>query len=45
MNVGYLLDTHIILLIAQSIAGKYTIISSDFKFPFYKEHGLKLLVN
>jgi PIN domain nuclease of toxin-antitoxin system len=33
------------LLISQSIAEKYTIISSDFKFPFYKEHGLKLLVN
>ena len=33
------------LLISQSIANKYTIISSDFKFPFYKEHGLKLLVN
>ncbi len=33
------------LLISQSIACKYTIISSDSKFPFYKEHGLKLLVN
>jgi len=33
------------LLISQSISNKYTIISSDFKFPFYKEHGLKLLVN
>jgi len=33
------------LLISQSVAEKYTIISSDFKFPFYKEHGLKLLVN
>jgi PIN domain nuclease of toxin-antitoxin system len=33
------------LLISQSIAGKYTIISSDSKFPFYKKHGLKLLVN
>jgi len=33
------------LLISQSIADKYTIISSDFKFPFYKEYGLKLLVN
>ncbi|MDR1729531.1 MAG: type II toxin-antitoxin system VapC family toxin [Prevotellaceae bacterium] len=33
------------LLIAQSIANKYTIISSDSKFPFYKNCGLKLLVN
>jgi PIN domain nuclease of toxin-antitoxin system len=33
------------LIIAQTIAGKYTIVSSDSKFPFYKEHGLKLLVN
>ena len=33
------------LLISQSVAEKYTIISSDFKFPFYKKHGLKLLVN
>ena len=33
------------MLLSQSIAGKYTIVSSDSKFPFYKEHGLKLLVN
>ena len=33
------------LLISQSIAGKYTIISSDSKFPFYEDYGLKLLVN
>jgi len=33
------------LLIAQAIAEKYTIISSDSKFPFYKDYGLKLLIN
>ncbi|MDL2262259.1 type II toxin-antitoxin system VapC family toxin [Bacteroidales bacterium OttesenSCG-928-I21] len=33
------------LLIAQSIADKFTIISSDSKFPFYKDSGLKLLIN
>ena len=33
------------LLISQSIAGKYTIVSSDSKFPFYKDYGLKLLIN
>ena len=33
------------LLIAQSISDEFTIISSDSKFPFYKEFGLKLLVN
>jgi PIN domain nuclease of toxin-antitoxin system len=33
------------LLIAQSIAEKYTIISSDAKFPSYKDYGLRLLVN
>jgi len=33
------------MLISQAIAGKYTIVSSDSKFPFYKEHGLRLLVN
>ena len=33
------------LLIAQTIADEFTIISSDSKFPFYKEYGLKLLVN
>jgi len=33
------------LLISQAIAGKYTIISSDSKFPFYKNYGLKLLAN
>ena len=33
------------MLISQAIAGKYTIISSDSKFPFYKDYGLKLLVN
>ena len=33
------------LLISQAIASKYTIISSDSKFPFYKNYGLKLLVN
>ena len=33
------------LLISQAIAGKYTIISSDSKFPFYEDYGLKLLVN
>lgn len=34
------------LLIAQAIANKYTLISSDRKFPFYTEScGLKLLIN
>ena len=33
------------LLISQAIADRYVIISSDSKFPFYKEYGLKLLVN
>jgi PIN domain nuclease of toxin-antitoxin system len=33
------------LLIAQAIANKYTLISSDQKFPFYNTCGLKLLVN
>jgi PIN domain nuclease of toxin-antitoxin system len=33
------------MLIAQSIAEKYTIISSDKKFPYYNKCGLKLLVN
>lgn len=33
------------MLIAQAIAGKYTVVSSDSKFPFYKDCGLKLLVN
>jgi len=33
------------LLISQSIANQHTIISSDSKFPFYKNYGLKLLVN
>jgi PIN domain nuclease of toxin-antitoxin system len=33
------------MLISQAIAGKFAIISSDSKFPFYKEYGLKLLVN
>ena len=33
------------LLISQAIADRYIIISSDSKFPFYKEYGLKLLVN
>ena len=33
------------MLIAQSITEKYTIISSDTKFPSYQHHGLKLLVN
>ena len=33
------------MLIAQSITEKYTIISSDRKFPFYRNHGLKLLAN
>jgi PIN domain nuclease of toxin-antitoxin system len=33
------------LLISQAIAGKYTVISSDSKFPFYKDCGLRLLVN
>ena len=33
------------LLISQAIAGKYTIISSDSKFPYYKDYGLKLLEN
>jgi len=33
------------LLISQAIAGKFVIISSDSKFPFYREYGLKLLVN
>lgn len=33
------------LLISQAISGKYTIVSSDSKFPFYKDCGLKLLVN
>jgi len=33
------------LLIAQTISDKYIIISSDLKFPYYKDYGLKLLVN
>ena len=33
------------MLIAQAITNKLTIISSDSKFPFYKNCGLKLLVN
>ena len=33
------------MLIAQAIANKLIIISSDSKFPFYKSCGLKLLVN
>ncbi|OAV73598.1 PIN domain protein [Bacteroidales bacterium Barb6] len=34
------------LLIAQAIANKYILISSDRKFPFYTEScGLKLLIN
>ena len=33
------------MLIAQSITEKCTIISSDRKFPFYQNQGLKLLVN
>jgi len=33
------------MLIAQAITNKLTIISSDSKFPFYKNYGLKLLVN
>ena len=33
------------LLIAQTISDEYTMISSDAKFPFYKDYGLKLLVN
>ena len=33
------------MLIAQAITNKLTIISSDGKFPFYKNYGLKLLVN
>jgi len=33
------------LLISQAIACKFTIISSDSKFPVYKDYGLKLLVN
>jgi PIN domain nuclease of toxin-antitoxin system len=33
------------LLIAQSISEKFTIISSDLKFPFYTNFGLKLLEN
>jgi PIN domain nuclease of toxin-antitoxin system len=33
------------LIIAQAIANKYTLISSDKKFPFYKDYKLKLLAN
>jgi len=33
------------ILIAQAIAEKLTIISSDGKFPPYRDYGLKLLVN
>jgi len=33
------------LLISQAISGKFVIVSSDSKFPFYKQHGLKLFVN
>ena len=33
------------MLIAQAIAEKFTLISADGKFPFYKKHGLKLLEN
>lgn len=31
------------IVIAQSIAGKYTLISHDSKFPHYRKYGLKLL--
>jgi PIN domain nuclease of toxin-antitoxin system len=30
------------ILIAQTISDKFTIISSDLKFPFYRDYGLKL---
>ncbi|OAV63554.1 PIN domain protein [Bacteroidales bacterium Barb6] len=33
------------MLISQAIADKHTLISSDAKFPFYKDYGLQLLVN
>jgi len=33
------------MIVAQAVASKFTLVSSDSKFPFYKEHGLKLLVN
>jgi len=33
------------MLIAQSIAEEMTIISADAKFPFYRDYGLKLLIN
>ncbi|MDR1090929.1 MAG: type II toxin-antitoxin system VapC family toxin [Prevotella sp.] len=33
------------LLIAQAIAEKFTIVSSDGKFLSYRDYGLKLLVN
>ena len=31
------------MIIATSIACRHTLISSDKKFPYYREHGLKLL--
>lgn len=33
------------MLIAQAIANKFTLISADKKFPYYRDFGLKLLVN
>jgi PIN domain nuclease of toxin-antitoxin system len=33
------------MLIAQAIANNLTLISSDSKFPPYRDYGLKLLVN
>ncbi|OAV74664.1 hypothetical protein Barb7_01802 [Bacteroidales bacterium Barb7] len=33
------------LLIAQAIADRHILISSDAKFSFYKKYGLQLLVN
>jgi len=45
INGNQHLDPFDRMLIAQSISEKYTIISSDIKFPSYRDHGLKLLVN
>lgn len=38
-------DTTDLLIIAHAITEKLTLISSDRKFPFYREQGLELIYN
>jgi len=45
INGNMHLDPFDRMLIAQSIAEKYTLISSDGKFPYYQDYGLQLFVN